>query len=72
MHPNQLPQFQGAGLQLPAPTAAMKAQLYFNANVYIRKEMWTECAKICQDIIDGKYILAQKGKKDYYIIVING
>lgn len=27
MHPNQLPQFQGAGLQLPAPTAAMKAQL---------------------------------------------
>ncbi len=25
-----------------------------------------------EDIIDGKYILAQKGKKDYYIIVING
>lgn len=24
------------------------------------------------DIIDGKYILAQKGKKDYYIIRING
>ncbi|MBQ7622207.1 MAG: tyrosine--tRNA ligase, partial [Bacteroidales bacterium] len=24
------------------------------------------------DIIDGKYILAQKGKKDYYIIKING
>lgn len=38
-----------------AAVAAMKAQLYFNANVYIRKEMWTECAKICQDIIDKKY-----------------
>ena len=25
-----------------------------------------------KDIIDGKYILAQKGKKDYYIIKING
>ena len=25
-----------------------------------------------QDIIDGKYMLVQKGKKDYYIIVING
>ena len=25
-----------------------------------------------EDIIDGKYILAQKGKKDYYIIKING
>ncbi len=25
-----------------------------------------------KDIIDGKYILAQKGKKDYYIINING
>ena len=24
------------------------------------------------DIIDGKYILVQKGKKDYYIIVVNG
>jgi tyrosyl-tRNA synthetase len=24
------------------------------------------------DIIDGKYILAQKGKKDYFIIKING
>lgn len=23
-----------------------------------------------EDIIDGKYILAQKGKKDYYIIIV--
>lgn len=33
----------------------MKAELYFNAPSYIRKEMWAECAQICQDIIDGKY-----------------
>ena len=25
-----------------------------------------------QDIIDGKYMLVQKGKRDYYIIVVNG
>ena len=25
-----------------------------------------------EDIIDGKYILVQKGKKDYHIIIING
>ena len=25
-----------------------------------------------QDIIDGKYMLVQKGKKEYYIIVVNG
>ncbi len=24
------------------------------------------------DIIDGKYILVQKGKKDYYILIVNG
>jgi hypothetical protein len=38
-----------------AAAAAMKAQLYFNAKSYIKKEMWNECAQICQDIIDGKY-----------------
>ena len=25
-----------------------------------------------EDIIDGKYILVQKGKKDYHIIIVNG
>ncbi len=25
-----------------------------------------------EDIIDGKYILAQKGKRDYHIIIVNG
>ena len=25
-----------------------------------------------KDIVDGKYILAQKGKKDYFIIKVNG
>jgi hypothetical protein len=38
-----------------AAGAALKAQLYFNANAYIGKDMFTDCAAICRDIIDGKY-----------------
>jgi len=38
-----------------AAGAALKAQLYFNANAYIGKDMYSECTQICQDIIDGKY-----------------
>ncbi len=38
-----------------AAGAALLARLYFNANAYIGKEMFTETAKICQDIIDGVY-----------------
>lgn len=38
-----------------AAAAAIKAKLYFNANAYIRKEMFAECAEICRDILAGKY-----------------
>ncbi len=38
-----------------AAGAAIKARLYFNAKPYIGKEMYQECAAICQDILDGKY-----------------
>ena len=40
----------------------------------INKEKFTDFGGSLteSDIIDGKYILAQKGKKDYYIIKING
>lgn len=38
-----------------AAAATMLAQLYFNSKAYSGKEMYSECAKICQDIIDGKY-----------------
>ena len=40
----------------------------------INKEKFTDIAGQLteDDIIDGKYILVQKGKKDYYIINING
>lgn len=38
-----------------AAGAALKARLYFNAKSYIGKEMFTEAAVICQEIIDGKY-----------------
>ena len=40
----------------------------------LNKEKVTDIARDLgeQDIIDGKYMLVQKGKKDYYIIVVNG
>ena len=40
----------------------------------LNKEKVTDPARLLgeEDIIDDKYILAQKGKKDYYIIIING
>ena len=38
-----------------AVAAALKVRLYFNAESYINKPMYEEAAKICQDIIDGKY-----------------
>lgn len=38
-----------------AAAAALLAQLYFNAEAYIGEAHFTECAKICQDIIDGVY-----------------
>ena len=40
----------------------------------LNKEKITDPARLLseEDIIDGKYILAQKGKKDYYIIIVNG
>lgn len=45
--------------------AAMNlAELYFNAEVYTsgQKSMYSECAKICQDIIDGVYGKYELGK----------
>lgn len=38
-----------------AAGAALQARLYFNAKPYIGKEMYSEAAQLCQDIIDGKY-----------------
>jgi hypothetical protein len=35
--------------------AALLMRLYLNAKVYIGVDKFTECAKVCQDIIDGKY-----------------
>ncbi len=35
--------------------ATCLAKLYFNAEVYIGEERFEECAKLCQDIIDGRY-----------------
>lgn len=38
-----------------AAAATMLAQLYFNAKSYTGTDKFTECAQICQDIIDGEY-----------------
>lgn len=38
-----------------ATAALMLARLYFNAVSYIRQEKFTECAALCQEIIDGNY-----------------
>lgn len=35
--------------------AAILAELYFNAEAYIGKSMYSECAQICQEILDKKY-----------------
>ncbi|MGI6074604.1 MAG: RagB/SusD family nutrient uptake outer membrane protein [Fermentimonas sp.] len=46
---------QETGAINQATAAMLKARLYFNAESYIKKDMYTEAAAICQDIIDGKY-----------------
>ena len=38
-----------------AGAAALLVRLYLNAKVYIGQEKFTECAAVCQDIINGKY-----------------
>ena len=38
-----------------AVAMGLKAQLYFNAEAYIKKPMYEEAAQICRDIIAGKY-----------------
>ena len=35
--------------------AALLVRLYLNAKVYTGQERFTDCATVCQDIIDGKY-----------------
>jgi hypothetical protein len=55
-----LPTRQSLGANAPgrwtqAGAASLLARLYLNAKVYIGQEKFVECAKICQEIIDGKY-----------------
>lgn len=38
-----------------ATAASLLAQLYFNAESYIGKSMYEEAAKLCEEIISGKY-----------------
>ncbi len=56
------------------PSKGEARKMIQNNGFSINKEKFTDFSGQLteQDIIDGKYILAQKGKKDYYIIKING
>ena len=56
------------------PSKGEARKMIQNNGFSINKEKFTDFAGSLTeaDIIDGKYILAQKGKKDYYIIKING
>lgn len=38
-----------------AANRVLKARLLINAKVYIGEDRYADCAKICQDILDGKY-----------------
>ncbi|WP_167018853.1 RagB/SusD family nutrient uptake outer membrane protein [Chitinophaga sp. Cy-1792] len=46
---------QGIGRWTQAAAASLLVRLYLNAKVYIGTDKFTECAQLCQDIIDGKY-----------------
>lgn len=46
---------QETGAINQATAALLLARLYFNAESYIRKDMYSDAATICQDLIDGKY-----------------
>jgi hypothetical protein len=51
----KLPETSSAGYVNKATAAVLLARLYFNANVYIGKPMFEECAVICKGIKDGEY-----------------
>jgi hypothetical protein len=46
---------KGIGRWTQAGAAALLVRLYLNAKVYIGQERFTDCAAVCQDIINGKY-----------------
>ena len=56
------------------PSKGEARKMIQNNGFSVNKEKFTDFAGSLSesDIIDGKYILVQKGKKDYYIIKING
>lgn len=46
---------QGIGRWTKAGAAALLVRLYLNSKVYTGVDKFTECAAVCQDIINGKY-----------------
>ncbi|MCF0164283.1 MAG: RagB/SusD family nutrient uptake outer membrane protein, partial [Bacteroidales bacterium] len=45
----------GVNRMNPATNRMIKARLLFNANVFIKENHFSECATICDEIIQGKY-----------------
>ncbi|ANH80846.1 hypothetical protein A8C56_07505 [Niabella ginsenosidivorans] len=45
----------GIGRWTQAGAAALLVRLYLNAKVYINQDRFSDCATVCQDIINGKY-----------------
>lgn len=45
----------GIGRWTQAGAAALLVRLYLNARVYTNQDKFSDCATVCQDIIDGKY-----------------
>ena len=84
---NGVPTFEIDRSELPCPIMdllAAKTQVFPSkgearkmiqgGGVSLNKDKVTDIERSVTeaDIIDGKYILAQRGKKNYYIIKING
>ena len=45
--------------------ASLLVRIYFSAGIWVEKPMYTECAQVAQDIIDGKYGVSHSIDPDY-------
>ena len=60
-----------AKTQIFSSKAEARRMIQSNA-VSINKQKITEDVQLCEnDLLNGKYILAQKGKKNYFLVIIS-
>ncbi len=60
-----LPKEAVVGHITQASAMGMLMRLYFNADVYIQENRFTDCKKICEDIINGVYGTYSINQNDY-------